>query len=87
MEGFKRRRAAFPLTYGEGPVRGAFQEYILANTENTSKGLGRNSPFGIGPTVVFRLRSSCATTLFDVSGRYTRSRSAGAPMLHRSGSR
>jgi hypothetical protein len=69
------------------PMRGAFQEYILANTENTSKGLVGNSPFWIRPVKDFCLRSCCAATLFNVSCWRTRSRSAGAPMLHRSGSR
>jgi hypothetical protein len=64
-------------------VRGAFQEYIVANSEYTSKGLVANSPFGIGPVMDFCLRSCCATTLFDVSGWRTWSRSARAPMLHR----
>jgi hypothetical protein len=71
----------------KGRVRGAFQEYIVANSEYTSKGLVANSPFWIGPPVDFRLRSCCATTLFDVSGWRTWSCSTGAPLLHRSSSR
>jgi hypothetical protein len=67
-------------------VRGAFQEYIPANTKNTSKGLVANSPFWIGPVVDFGIRSCCATTLFDVSGWCTWSCLSRAPMLHRSGS-
>ena len=68
-------------------VRGAFQEYILTNTQKASKGLLGNSPFGIGPVKDFCLRLCCATTLFNVSGWRTWSRSARAPMLHRSGPR
>jgi hypothetical protein len=68
-------------------ARSAFQEYILANTENTSKGLAGNGPFGIGPVRDFCLRLCCAATLFNVSGWRTWSRSSRAPVLHRSGSR
>jgi hypothetical protein len=68
------------------PARDAFQEYISTNTQNSSKGLVGNSPVGIGPVVNFRLRSYGATTLFDVSGWHTWSRTARAPMLHRCGS-
>jgi hypothetical protein len=68
-------------------VRGAFQEYISANTENTSKGLVGNSLFWILPVVDFGLRSCCATTLFDVSGWRAWSCLSRAPMLHRISSR
>jgi hypothetical protein len=71
----------------EDRVRDAFQEYISSNAENTSKGLVGNSPFWIGPVMDFRLRSCCATTLFNVCRRRTWSRSARAPMLHCCGSR
>jgi hypothetical protein len=68
-------------------VRGAHQEYIVANAKNTPKGLVSNSHFGVGTAMGFCLRSSCATTLFDVSDWRAWGRSARAPMLHRSGSR
>lgn len=77
--------AVAPLS--KGRVRGAFQEYIVANSKCTSKGLVANSSFWIGPVVDFRLSSCCATTLFNVSRWRTWSSAACPPMLHRSGSR
>jgi hypothetical protein len=71
----------------KGRVRSAFQEYIVANSKYTSKGLVANGHFWIGPVVDFRLPSCCATTLFDVSGWRTWSCPSRAPILHRSSSR
>jgi hypothetical protein len=71
----------------KGRVRSTFQEYIVAKSKYTSKGLVANSPFWIGPVVDFRLRSCCATTLFDVPGWRTWSCPSRAPMLHRRSSR